>query len=101
MFAGPADKGVYSLSLQQTAYNMATEVCLMKRDGGGCGCGSAAFNLLIDGGHVAQVLRRFPEVTEVFLATPNVHFFPFPLEVKKTKNKKKKINKTIKCWSFS
>jgi urate oxidase len=37
--------------VQETAYNMATEV-----------------------------LRRFPMVQEVFLATPNIHHYPYPLE---------------------
>mmetsp|Transcript_71331 Transcript_71331/g.168130 ORF Transcript_71331/g.168130 Transcript_71331/m.168130 type:complete len:270 (-) Transcript_71331:59-868(-) len=50
-FAGPADEGKFSKSLQVTCYDMAT-----------------------------QVLRAFPEVDEVYTETPNVHFYPYNLE---------------------
>eukprot|EP00039_Didymoeca_costata_P031564 m.35341 g.35341 ORF g.35341 m.35341 type:complete len:308 (+) comp8873_c0_seq2:192-1115(+) len=50
-FAGPPDKGVFSKSLQETAYKMAT-----------------------------AVLDKFVSVNEVFLATPNVHFYTYPME---------------------
>lgn len=50
-FSGPADKGVFSKSLQETAYNMAV-----------------------------SVLRSFDEVDAVKLVTPNIHFYTYPLE---------------------
>ena len=49
-FAGPPTTGLYSKSLQETCYQMASEV-----------------------------LNKFPEVDEVYLETPNVHFYPYPL----------------------
>ena len=50
-WGGPPDVGVYSLSLQQTAYNAAE-----------------------------RVLNTFPEIDEVLLTTPNIHFYTYPLE---------------------
>ena len=50
-WGGPPDVGIYSLSLQQTTHNMAT-----------------------------KVLDAFPEVGEVLLTTPNIHFYTYPLE---------------------
>eukprot|EP00051_Salpingoeca_urceolata_P010649 m.130601 g.130601 ORF g.130601 m.130601 type:complete len:302 (+) comp16795_c0_seq4:192-1097(+) len=50
-FAGPPDTGVFSKSLQETTYKMAT-----------------------------AALAEFPELTEVYLGTPNVHFYRSELE---------------------
>jgi urate oxidase len=49
--AGPTDRGVFSKSLQETAYKMAV-----------------------------QALDSVPELSKVSLATPNVHFYPYDLE---------------------
>lgn len=51
VFAGPVDGGVYSSSVQQTAYKMCTEV-----------------------------LRRYDYVSRVYLATPNIHHYRYALE---------------------
>ena len=51
LFAGPPDTGVWSKSLQETAYKMCVEV-----------------------------LRKFPEVSHVHLVTPNIHHYTYPLE---------------------
>lgn len=48
--AGPADRGVFSKSLQETAYKMAV-----------------------------AALETVPELSKVYLATPNVHFYPYNL----------------------
>lgn len=50
LFSGPADVGVYSKSVQETAYNMCT-----------------------------AVLDRFPFISSVKLITPNIHHYPYPL----------------------
>lgn len=50
-WGGPPEKGIFSPSLQATAYKMAT-----------------------------AVLRKVTAVSEVFLFTPNVHFYTYPLE---------------------
>lgn len=47
-FAGPAPTGVFSKSLQETVYRMATDT-----------------------------LAEFPDINTVELITPNVHFYPF------------------------
>mmetsp|Transcript_14606 Transcript_14606/g.57351 ORF Transcript_14606/g.57351 Transcript_14606/m.57351 type:complete len:301 (-) Transcript_14606:56-958(-) len=49
-FSGPADTGVFSKSLQETAYKMAV-----------------------------SVLRSFEDVDEVSLITPNIHNYTYPL----------------------
>lgn len=51
IWSGPADVGVYSKSVQETAYNMA-----------------------------CTVLQRIPEVESVYLATPNIHHYTYPLK---------------------
>lgn len=50
-FSGPADTGVYSKSVQETAYIMGT-----------------------------KVLEAFPQVADVYIATPNIHHYPYALE---------------------
>jgi urate oxidase len=50
-FAGPAKTGKFSLSLQDTTYRMCT-----------------------------AALNTVPELSEVHLKTPNVHFYTYPLE---------------------
>jgi urate oxidase len=47
-FAGPAPKGVFSKSLQETVYRMATDT-----------------------------LAKFPTLAAVEIITPNVHFYPW------------------------
>lgn len=51
LFAGPADRGVFSKSVQETAYNMCV-----------------------------AVLRKFPEISAVTLITPNIHHYVYPLD---------------------
>lgn len=51
VFAGNPKTGVFSKSLQETAYKMATEV-----------------------------LKAFPNILEIVLETPNVHFYRYELE---------------------
>jgi hypothetical protein len=51
LFSGPASTGVFSKSVQETAYAMCVEV-----------------------------LRKFPDVSSVSLITPNIHHYPYPLE---------------------
>jgi urate oxidase len=50
-WSGPADTGRYSKSVQETAYIMAT-----------------------------KALDRFPELSEIYLGTPNIHHYTYPLE---------------------
>ena len=57
IFHGQEPNGVYSKSLQETAYRM----CL-------------------------HILQTFPEVDEVKLITPNVHYYCYPLEQFDLKN---------------